>query len=52
MNRSIHSKLLASALSGLLMGPAVLAGGFALLSPSLAEAGELQTVVRAAEEVR
>jgi hypothetical protein len=38
MNRSIHSKLLASALSGLLMGPAVLAGGVTLLSPSLAEA--------------
>ncbi len=37
-HRSIHSKLIAPALAGLLSVPAVLAGGVVLLSPAAAEA--------------
>ena len=38
-HRSIHSTLMASTLAGLLSVPAVLAGGAALLSPTVAQAG-------------
>lgn len=38
-HRSIHSKLMASTLAGILSVPAVLAGTVALLSPAVANAG-------------